>query len=215
MQGMGRRNVLAVAGALAITGALSACNNSGRGAAISEDDIVLGAANAPVTLIEYASSTCPHCAEFHAEVFDQLKANYIDTGKVRYVFREYPTNPPAVAVAGFQLARCGAATPEQYFTRLGELFRQQRAIFASGTMEGVRQKFIEIGAAAGLSQEQVMQCITDQAGAERIRRIVEAGERDFNVTGTPTFVLNGRKVEDPSVVTYAGLSRLIDAELPQ
>ncbi|HYD88998.1 MAG TPA: DsbA family protein [Vitreimonas sp.] len=208
MFAIGRRFILGAA-ALALVG-LVGCNNAGGGAGVGADDMVLGDANAPVTLIEYASSTCPHCATFHEEVFEQLKTNYIDTGRVRYVFREYPTAPAPVAVAGFQLARCGGATPEQYFTRLGELFRQQQAIFASGTMEGVRGKFIEIGAAAGLSEEQVMQCITDEEGAERIRRIVESGNRDFNITGTPTFVIDGEKVEDPSVVTYEGLSRLLD-----
>ena len=218
MFAIGRRGVLLGAGALVLAGGafgLSACNGSSGGAAINEDDVVLGQADAPVTLIEYASSTCPHCADFHAEVFERLKENYIDTGKLRYVFREFPTNPAPVAVAGFQLARCGGASPEQYFTRLGEVFRQQRsgALFASGSMEGVRQKFIEIGGAAGLSQEQVIQCINDEAGAQRVRRIVEAANRDFQVSGTPTFVLNGRKVEDPSVVTYEGLARLIEAEL--
>jgi protein-disulfide isomerase len=212
MSAIGRRTLLLSVAALAL-GTVAGCNSGSGGNAVTEDDVVLGQPNAPVTLIEYASSTCPHCADFHEHVFEQLKANYIDTGKVRYVFREYPTNPAQVAVAGFQLARCGGASSEQYFIRLGELFRQQQAIFATGTMEGVRQKFIEIGGAAGLSQDQVMQCITDEGGAERIRRIVEAGNRDFQITGTPTFVLNGRKVEDPSVVTYEGLSRLIEAEL--
>jgi protein-disulfide isomerase len=209
MFAIGRRLILGAA-ALALVG-LAGCNGSGSGGAVGADDMVLGAENAPVTLIEYASTTCPHCAAFHEEVFEQLKTNYIDTGRVRYVFREYPTAPAPVAVAGFQLARCGGASAEQYFIRLGELFRQQQAIFATGTMEGVRGKFVEIGAAAGLSEEQVMQCISDEAGAERIRRIVESGNRDFSITGTPTFVINGRKVEDPSVVTYEGLSRLLDA----
>jgi protein-disulfide isomerase len=213
-----RRTLLLGASALALAGTsatLAACNNSHGGTAISEDDVVLGQANAPVTLIEYASAVCPHCAHFHAEVFDQLKEHYIDTGKVRYVFREFPTEPAAIAVAGFQLARCGGATPEQYFARLGEIFRQRLsgALFASGTNEGVRQKFFEIGAASGLSQDQVTQCISDQAGAERIRRIVEAGNRDFHIEGTPTLVLNGRVLNDPSALTFAGLSRLIDAEL--
>jgi len=211
MSAIRRRTLILGASALALTGTLAACNGSANGAAVGADDMVLGEENAPVTLIEYASVTCPHCATFHEEVFEQLKTNYIDTGKVRYVFREYPTAPAPVAVAGFQLARCGGASSEQYFTRLGELFRQQRAIFATGTMEGVRQKYLEIGGAAGLSEEQVMQCITDEAGAERIRRLVESGNRDFSITGTPTFVINGQKVEDPSVVTYAGLSRLLDA----
>jgi len=208
MFAIGRRFILGAA-ALALVG-LTGCNNAGGGAGVGADDMALGAENAPVTLIEYASTTCPHCASFHEEVFEQLKTNYIDTGRVRYVFREYPTAPAPVAVAGFQLARCNAASPEQYFIRLGEIFRQQQAIFATGTMEGVRGKFVEIGAAAGLSEEQVMACITDEEGAERIRRIVEAGNRDFNITGTPTFVINGEKVEDPSVVTYEGLSRLLD-----
>lgn len=208
----GRRQVLMGASALALAGVLGACGGNAGGAAVGPDDMVLGAENAPVTLIEYASTTCSHCADFHANVFEQLKTNYIDTGRVRYVFREFPTPPPAVAVAAFQVARCGGATPEQYVARLGEVFRQQRAIFATGTMEGVRQKLIEIGMSAGLSEEQVMQCITDEAGAERVRRIVEGADQ-FNVTGTPTFIINGRKVEDPSVVTYEGLSRLLDAEL--
>lgn len=206
-----RRTLLLGATALSLAG-LGACNNANGGASVSPDDMVLGAADAPVTLIEYASSTCPHCRDFHAENWERLKATYIDTGKVRYVFREYPTPPPAVAVAGFQIARCGGASPEQYFVRLGELFRQQEAIFATGSMEGVRAKLIEIGGAAGLAEEQVMGCINDEAGAERIRRIV-AGAEQFNVTGTPTFILNGQKVEDPAVVTWDGLSRIIEAAL--
>ncbi|MEQ1707379.1 MAG: DsbA family protein [Terricaulis sp.] len=213
MFAMGRRQLLLGASALALAGTLAACGGGNGSAAISPDDMVLGADDAPVTLIEYASSTCSHCAEFHETVWDQFKENYIDTGKVRFVFREFPTAPAPVAVAGFQLARCGGANTEQYFVRLGELFRQQRAIFASGSMDGVRRKFIEIGAAAGLSEPQVMECISDEAGAERIRRTVDEGSRQFNITGTPTFILNGSKVEDPSVVTYEGLSRLVDAAL--
>lgn len=205
---IGRRTLLLSVSALVLVG----CNSGGGGgAAVGADEMVLGDANAPVTLIEYASTTCSHCATFHNEVFEQLKTNYIDTGRVRFVFREFPTAPAPVAVAGFQLARCGGASSEQYFTRVSELFRQQTAIFATGTMEGVRGKFVEIGAAAGLSQEQVMQCITDEAGAERIRRVVDDAMRQFNITGTPTFIINGEKVEDPSVVTYEGLSRLLDA----
>jgi protein-disulfide isomerase len=170
---------------------------------------VLGPADAPVTVIEYASTTCSHCAEFHEAAWDQLKENYIDTGRIRFVLREYPTAPPAIAVAGFQLARCGGASAEQYFTRVGELFRQQRAIFASGSMEGVRQKFVEIGAAAGLNEEQVMQCITDESGAERVRNTVETADREFGITGTPTFIINGVKMT--TAASYENLARAIDA----
>lgn len=201
-----RRVLLVGAGALAMVG----CNSGTGNAAATADDMVLGAENAPVTLIEYASTTCPHCAEFHANVWPQLKTNYIDTGKLKFIFREFPTDPAAIAVAGFQLARCNGASPEQYYARLGVLFEQQRAIFATGSMAGVRDKFIEIGASAGLSQEQVMQCINDPAGAERIRRIGE-GAAQFQVTGTPALILNGEYLRDPSAYTYEGLARLIDA----
>lgn len=209
MFAIGRRELLLGASALALAG----CNSGGGGAGanVSDEDMVLGQADAPVTLIEYASVTCPHCAEFHEQSWEQLKTNYIDTGKVRFVFREYPTPPPAVAVAGFQLARCGGATDEQYMTRVGELFRQQRAMFATGTMEGVRQKLIEIGGAAGLSQEQVMTCISDEAGADRIRATVDTANREFNVTGTPTFVINGTRYEGPP--TYEAISAAIDAAI--
>jgi protein-disulfide isomerase len=210
MFAIGRRELIVGAGALALAG----CGGGGGGnAGVSADDMVLGDPSAPVTLIEYASVTCPHCAEFHEAVWDQLKTNYIDTGKVRFVFREYPTAPAPVAVAGFQLARCGGASAEQYFTRVGELFRQQRAMFATGTMDGIRAKLIEIGGAAGLSEEQVTQCITDESGVARIRETVETGDREFSITGTPTFVLNGEKVTDPSIVTWEGLRRILDAAL--
>jgi len=207
MIAMRRRELLVGAAALALVG----CNSAGGGGgAVSADDMVLGNADATVTLIEYASSTCGVCARFHTEEYEELKTNYIDTGKIRFVFREYPTAPEAVAVAGFQLARCNGASSEQYMTRVGELFRQQQDIFATGSMDGIRRKFIEIGGAAGLSETQVMECINDTAGAERVRRTIE-GAQQFNVTGTPTFVLNGRKIEEAP--TYENLARLIDAEL--
>jgi protein-disulfide isomerase len=209
---VGRRQLILGVSALA----LAACSGGNGGAAAGNgpgpDDMALGSSNARVTLIEYASATCPHCAHFHETVWDQLKTNYIDTGKVRFIFREFPTPPEAVAVAGFQLARCGGATPEQYFARLGEIFRQQQAMFASGTMEGVRAKLLEIGASSGLSEQQVMQCISDDAGPDRIRRL-EEGSRQFNITGTPTLILNGQKLDDPRAVTYEGLSQMIDQAL--
>lgn len=209
MIAIGRRNLLVGAGALGLLG-LAGCNGGGGGA-VTADDMVLGAADAQVTVIEYASTTCSHCAEFHEDAWARLKENYIDNGRIRFVLREYPTAPAPVAVAGFQLARCGGASAEQYYTRVGELFRQQAAIFATGTMEGVRQKFIEIGGAAGLSEEQVMQCIADEAGAERIRATVETANSEFSITGTPTFIINGVKLEQAA--TYENVAAAIDAAL--
>lgn len=205
MFAIGRRELLLGASALALAGC-----GSGGNAAVSEDDMVLGAADAPVTLIEYASVTCPHCAEFHEAAWDRLKENYIDTGKVRFVFREYPTAPAQVALAGFQIARCGGASSEQYFARVGELFRTQQALFQSLSVDGGRQHFLNLGAAAGLSQEQTLACIADETGARRVQATVEAA-REFSVTGTPTFILNGQKVNEAP--TYENLARLIDAAI--
>jgi protein-disulfide isomerase len=199
-----RREMLLGASALVLVG----CGGGGGGANVSADDMVLGSADAPVTLIEYASVTCGHCAAFHEESFEQLKTNYIDTGRVRYVFREYPTQPAPVAVAGFQVARCGGASSEQYFARVGAIFRTQAALAQGVGADGGRQYFINLGSDAGLTPEQTMACIADEAGSERIRATVE-GAREFNVTGTPTFVINGQKFEQPP--TYENISRALDA----
>jgi len=203
MFAIGRRELILGASALA----LAACNQGGAGVS-SADEMSIGSADAPVTLVEYASTTCPHCAEFHETAWEQLKTNYIDTGRVRYVFREFPTAPAPVAVAGFQVARCGGASPEQYFTRIGEIFRTQQALFQTIQSDGGRQYFINLGDAAGLTQEQVLACIADEGGAERVRRVVEASQGD-NVTGTPTFVINGTKFEQAP--TYENISRALDA----
>jgi protein-disulfide isomerase len=205
---IGRRSLLA--GAAFLIG----CDQTGQGGAAA-GDMALGQTDAPATLIEYASVTCSACAAFHAEVWDGLKANYIDTGKVHFILREYPAPAQVapVAVAGFQLARCGGASEEQYFERVGVLFAQQRDIFAAGSNAGIRDKFVEIGASAGLSRDEVISCISDPAGAERIRASVEAGNRAFNISGTPTLILNGQKLEDPSAHTYEGLARAIDAAI--
>lgn len=181
---LGRRTLI-VGGAFALlTGPARAS------AEINADDVVLGESNAPVTLIEYASTTCPHCAAFHKHVWEHLHARYIATGRVRFVFRELPTPPAPVAVAGFQIARCRNATPEQYIARVGELFRQQEAIFSETTMGGVRNRLIAIGEGFGLSAAEVDAAITDRAGAERSRRFVESAGA-FNITSTPAFVING------------------------
>ncbi len=208
MFAVGRRQLLLGASALGVLG-LAGCNGAGGGAGISEDDMVLGEADAPVTVIEYASTTCGHCAAVHEESWDQLKTNYIDTGRIRFILREFPTAPAVVAVAGFQLARCGGATPEQYYARVGELFRQQQATFASGSMDGVRRKFVEIGGAVGLTEEQVLACIADTDGAaDRMRANGESAQQ-FGVTGTPTFIINGVRFEQAP--TYENLARAIDA----
>jgi len=205
---LNRRQALAASAALMITGSAWA-QTAPAATTVTPDDMTLGSATAPVTLIEFASASCPHCAHFHETVFPQLKANYIDTGKVYFVFREMLTNPGAVALAGFQVSRCNGATPDQYFTRLGEFFAGQHAMFQVGTMQAVLDALLEVGAHAGLSRDQVMSCVNDLNGQERLQRLNENANQ-FNVTGTPTLILNGQKLEDPAALTYDGLSHILD-----
>jgi protein-disulfide isomerase len=195
----GRRNLLLGGGALAAL-SVAGCNGSGSGSSrLTPDDMAIGNPDSGVTLIEYGSSMCSHCKEFEEAIFDQLKTNYIDTGKIHFVFREVlaPVDPPRViptiALAEYQVARCNDATPEQYFSRLGVLFDQQMAMFQAGSRQGIEAKLVEIGQAAGLSREQVLACVADPAGAERMTRLGEVATRD-NVTGTPTFFLNGENI---------------------
>jgi protein-disulfide isomerase len=191
----GRRNLLLGGGALAAL-SVAGCNGGGTASGVTPDDMAIGNADSGVTLIEYGSTMCSHCREFEEAVFSQLKTNYIDTGKIYFVFREVlaPVDPqrviPTIALAEYQLARCNNATPEQYFSRLGVLFEQQPAMYQAGSRQGIEAKLVEIGAAAGLSREQVLACVADPEGAERMNRLGEVASRD-NVSGTPTFFLNG------------------------
>lgn len=203
------RRTAMMAGAAALASFAGAAASAAAQTAPTADDMVLGSANAPVTLIEYASASCPHCAHFHETVFPQLKANYIDTGRVRLIFREMLTEPGAVALAGFQVSRCNSATPDQYFSRLNEIFADQQAMYAAGTMRAVLDTMLEVGAHAGLSHDQVMTCINDPSSQDRLGRFNQSANQ-FNVTGTPTLILNGQKLEDPSALTYDGLSHILD-----
>lgn len=214
----GRRNLLLGGGALAAL-AVAGCNGAtGASSGLTPDDMAIGNPDSGVTLIEYGSSMCSHCREFEETVFSQLKTNYIDTGKIHFIFREVlaPVDPqrviPTIALAEYQVARCNNATPEQYFSRLGVMFEQQPAMFQAGSRQGIEAKLVEIGAAAGLSREQVLACIADPAGAERMNRLGELANND-NVTGTPTFFLNGTKLEDPNIMTYEGMSAALDAAI--
>jgi protein-disulfide isomerase len=146
-------------------------------------DHVLGSANAPVTIIEYASMTCPHCAHFHETTYPELKKKYIDTGKVRFIFREFPLD--MLALAGSLLARC--AGKDKYFPMIDTLFSQQK--------EWVVQKPLEpmlgIARLAGFTQQSFDECLENQemkAGIEENR----THAMKLGVNSTPTFFINGK-----------------------
>ena len=155
-------------------------------------DMALGPANAPVTITEFASMTCPHCAAFNATVFPKIKSEYIDSGKVRYIFREFPLD--IKAAAGSMLARCIAKDDApKYFAVVDVLFRQQMdwAYGKTSTTDGL----IRIGKQAGLSQQQVEDCLKDQALLDKIAADQKYAAEVLKVDSTPTFFINGEKIK--------------------
>jgi protein-disulfide isomerase len=157
---------------------------------VSLPDMALGPANAPVTITEYTSMTCPHCAAFNAEVFPKIKAAYIDTGKLRYVFREFPLD--IKAAAGSMLSRCIAKDDSaKYFAVTDMLFKQQ----SDWVMKNTTETLTRIGKQAGLTQQQVEACLKDQALLDKIVADQKYASEVLKVDSTPTFFLNGEKIK--------------------
>src|SRR5438046_2614275 len=153
-------------------------------------DMALGPANASVTITEYASMTCPHCAAFNENVFPKIKSEYIDSGKVRYVFREFPLD--IKAAAGSMLARCIAKDDAgKYFAVIDLLFKQQNDWVTKNTTETLTR----IGKQGGLSQQAVEACLKDQALLDKIAAAQKFANAELTVNSTPTFFINGEMVK--------------------
>lgn len=174
-------------------------------------DMTIGAKTARVEVIEYASLSCSHCRDFHRDVLKDIRAKYVDTGQVRWTFREFPTEPVVMAIAGFQLARCNGADAATYFDRVGKIFEAQTEIFAAMAEGRGRLKFEELSPSMGVTPAQFQACLMDEAATPRLEASVLQGEKD-GVTGTPTLVIGGKPVpfEDN---TIEGVSRHIDTAL--
>jgi protein-disulfide isomerase len=148
-------------------------------------DIWLGDPKAPVTIIEYASMTCGHCARFNTEVFPILKAKYIDTGKVRFTLREFPLDPLAAAAA--MLARCSGDKREAVVELL---FQQQKNwAFVNNPIEALRDTVKQ----TGMGHAAFEACLNDQALFDKINQIRNTAAQKFGITATPTFFINGEK----------------------
>ncbi|WP_425450416.1 DsbA family protein [Virgifigura deserti] len=153
-------------------------------AAVQPDDRVLGEADAPVTIIEYASLTCPHCASFHSETLPKLKSEYIDKGQVRLVFRDFPLDQRALRAS--MLARC---MPEnRYFSMLDVLFRTQRDW---ATAEDPMAALSQIARLGGMSQEEFDRCMANEAMVENILTGLQAAQSEFDIRSTPSFIVDG------------------------
>lgn len=154
---------------------------------LHDDDKVLGDPDAPVTMIEYASLTCPHCADFHNNVLPEIKKAYVETGKLKLVFRDFPLNQ--AALRGAQLTHCVPA--QNYFGMLELLFRNQESwAFTADPVAELKK----LGATAGIDAAKFEACINDQPMTEAIIARAQEGEEKYGVASTPYFFINGRKI---------------------
>ncbi len=151
-------------------------------------EMSMGADNAPVTIIEYASLTCSHCAHFQEVTFPELKKRYIDTGKVRYILREFPLDP--LSAAGFMLARCAAKDDKnKYFALVDTLFVQQK----NWVVQKPLPPLMAIAKQAGFTDQSFEQCLANQQALDGIENVRQRASEKFGVNSTPTFFINGKK----------------------
>jgi len=152
------------------------------------EDRVLGKADAPITIVEYASLTCPHCRHFDEEVLPKLKAKWIDTGKAKLVFRDYPLDEPALRAA--MVARC--APPERYFGFIDAIFAGQEQWAVASDYKAALARIALLG---GVSKDKFAACIDDKAMENKVIASRLVATQQLNVSSTPTFFINGAKFD--------------------
>lgn len=166
-------------------------------------EMSLGNDKAAVTIIEYASMTCPHCAHFQETTFPELKKRYIDTGKIRYIFREFPLDN--LAAAASMLARCSAETDAgKYFAIIDTLFRQQR----TWAVEKPLPPLLAIAKQAGFTEQSFNACLSNQKILDGIESIRQRAMSQFKVSSTPTFFINGTAY--PGALSIDEMAKIID-----
>ncbi|MFN3276954.1 MAG: DsbA family protein [Paracoccus hibiscisoli] len=171
-------------------------------------DIALGAEDAPLTIVEYASYTCGHCANFHTDVYPQLKADYIDTGLVRFVQRDVYFDQPGLW-AGI-LARCGG--DEKFYPVSGMLFDEQQTWLAGGSGDEIASNLRRIGLKAGMTEDQMTACWNDTAKVEQLIATFQANATADGVEATPTFIIGGDKVPNQA---WDSMKAVIDEKLAE
>jgi protein-disulfide isomerase len=196
------RKLAALIAGLALTAALASCQKP-AGGTVSDDDMSMGNPSAKVTMIEYASVSCPHCARFDMEVFPAFKAKYIDTGQVHYIAREALTGDPAIAAAGFLTARC--AGKDKYFQVVDAIYHAQKDMFTGGEPHAI---LLNIARSAGMTDAQFETCIKDEKALNALNDRWERYVKDDKINGTPTFVING-KVYDKGEMSLTELDAAV------
>lgn len=174
---------------------------------LSKDDRTTGDPNAPILIVEYAALTCPHCAHFNDDIFPKLKAKYIDAGKVYYVFRVFPRM--SLDLAGEALARC--VPPADYFKIVDLLFKNQLDWDPEFEPLNPHEGMLSVARIAGMSNQQADRCMQDKMQLDRANRVGQEGEARYGITGTPTFVVNGKV--HPGQYEWEDLQRDLDAQL--
>ena len=223
---MSRKTLLIVLGVIVLiaaagigyyfAGGSSQAAGAGAGYEIQAADRTLGNRNAKVVLIEYAAPSCPVCAAFNAQSFQRLKSQYIDTGKIFYVFRVFPLRSDDGSAE--KIARC--LPEDKYFAFIDLLFKNQAKWDveysfqnpALANPEGVHDGLVLLGRIAGMSKEQVDQCIASTADDARINKVSSEGESRYGITGTPTFILNGISIGSGNI-PFETISKLLDTEI--
>lgn len=199
-----RRTLLLMAGSGTAAGILSAVpafaqKKGSAPAEVSVDELMkpgslpeltLGKSDAPVTIVEYASMTCGHCASFHTKVFPKLREKYIDSGQVYFIMREFPLDN--LAAAASMLARCAGG--EKTYPLIGVLFEKQEQ-WAFVRTNPVPELF-KLAKQAGFTQESFDKCLTDQKLLEEVTAVRERANTKFGVSSTPTFFINGKRMQD-------------------
>ena len=173
---------------------------------ITDEDVVLGKADAPVTIIEYASLSCPHCAEFEIATWPQVKKEWIETGKAKYVFRDFPLNGPAFR--GSLLARCAARA--EFYPFIEELYANQNTwVFddEAATMNALQR----IGVVGGVSADRFAACQNDKVLQAKIAAS-EAAAQQAGVDSPPTFFINGKKVA--GAMAYSDFAKVLQTAAP-
>jgi protein-disulfide isomerase len=177
--------VLAVAGIATKLATPAAAYHDGL--TIDDDEMVLGQSDAPITVIEYSSLTCPHCANFHLNTLPDIRANYVESGKVRLVYRHFPFDQPALMAAA--LAEC--AGPDRFFSFIDALYDSQLSWARAADPIAA---LTSIGRLGGLGPDAIAACFNDRALLDRILAHRVEGAKEFGVESTPTFIVNGEKL---------------------
>ncbi|MEJ8473483.1 DsbA family protein [Roseibium algae] len=190
-----RRNLLQAASGFALAAGLASVPGIALAQNVDLDDLlipgplgdkILGSEDAPVTIVEYASMTCGHCANFHKTTYPALKKDYVETGKVRFIFREFPLD--AVASAAFMLAR--SAPEDKYFEIIDIMFEQQRSWAFT---DNPYNSLLNFSKQIGFTQETFEEALTNQGLLDAVNAVRERGANEFGVNSTPTFFINGEK----------------------